>query len=117
MARIRVQRIEKELLRLISNTVTYKLRDKNLAFVSITRIRVSNDLSDVKVYFSHYSDTDHDVVLEALTKSTGFIKKEIAAAKFLRMIPEITFFYDTTEDNARDLEEIFDRIEAEKEKQ
>lgn len=34
MPRVRVQRFEKELLKLISNTINLKLRDKHLEFVS-----------------------------------------------------------------------------------
>ncbi len=116
MTRIRVQRIEKELLRIISNTINFKLRDKYLKFITITRIRISNDLSNVRVYYTHMEDSDRENVQEALTKSTGFIKRELASAKFLRIIPEILFHYDTIEQESRKLDKIFDIIKAEKEK-
>lgn len=113
MARIRIQRLESELLKLISTAVSFKLRDKNLAMVTITHIRLSNDLSHCRIYYSHLDNNNKDAVATAFIKSAGFIKREIAAAKFMRIIPELSFEYDTTGEEARHLDELFTRIHNE----
>lgn len=113
MARIRIQRLESELLKLISTAVSFKLRDKNLAMVTITHIRLSNDLSHCRIYYSHLDNNNKDAVATAFIKSAGFIKREIAAAKFMRIIPELSFEYDTTGEEARHLDELFARIHNE----
>jgi len=116
MVRIRIQRLEKELLKFINNIVTYKLRDKNLEWVSISAVKLSNDISHAKIYFTFLGEKSPQNILETLTKSSGFIKKEIAAAKFLRQIPELIFLPDDLEKNAQNLDKIFAKIHAEKEK-
>ncbi|MCF7911321.1 MAG: 30S ribosome-binding factor RbfA [Candidatus Cloacimonetes bacterium] len=115
MPSIRIQRFEKELLKLMSRVVSYKLRDKNLAWVSITRVKLSPDLSYARVYFTHITNTSHEKVLDALKRCTGVIKHEIASAKMMRVIPDITFFYDDLEERADQLEEIFQKIHQEEE--
>ena len=113
MTRIRIQRLESELLKLISTVVNFKLRDKNLAMVTVTHIRLSNDLSQCRIYYSHLDLNNKNAVATAFKKSAGFIKREIAAAKFMRIIPELSFEYDTTEEKARHLEDLFSRIHNE----
>jgi ribosome-binding factor A len=113
MPRIRVQRFEKELLKLISKTINYKLRDKYLDFVTITEVKLTNDLSQAKVYYSHLSEYALEDIQKALEKSTGMIKQSIAELKLMRRIPEIIFIFDEVEENARKLDEIFTQIKTE----
>ena len=116
MAKIRIQRLEKELLRILSSKINYKLRDKYLQFVTITEIKLSNDMSHARIYYSHLDQYPDEKVQQALTRSTGFLKKEIAYAKLMRVIPELTFIYDQVEEQARNIEEIFARIKSENNK-
>jgi len=113
MARIRIKRLESELFKLISTTVSFKLRDSHLAMVTITGVRLSNELSYLRIFFSHFDETSTEDVLRSLQRSSGFLKNEIAKAKFMRKIPELSFEYDKLEENARDLDKIFAKIEAE----
>lgn len=113
MGSIRVQRLEKELLKLISNVLSFKMRDKRLHFVTVTQVKLSPDFSHCKIFFSHMSDYSHEVVLKALIKSSGFIKREIASMKFMRIIPEITFVFDKESEKVRRLDDIFAKINSE----
>jgi ribosome-binding factor A len=115
MPSIRIQRFEKELLKLISKVVSFKLGNKDLDWVSISRVKLSPDLSYAKIYFTHMSDKPHEKVKQSLTRCSGIIKQEIASAKMMRIIPEITFYYDDLEEKADHLEDIFRKIHQEKE--
>lgn len=117
MARIRIQRMEKELTKIISNTLLFKIRDKNLQSVTITSVKLTNDMSLLKVYFTHLGQESDKKVLAAINRSSGFIKKQIAEAKLMRRIPEIQFYYDKIAEKAHKLEDIFSQIEAEKEEE
>jgi len=114
MARIRIKRLESELFKLLSSTISFKLRDNNLTMVTVTGVKLSNDLSYLRIFFSHFDNTKTEHVLKSLQKSSGFLKNEIAKAKFMRKIPEIIFEYDKLEEDARDLDKIFAKIRAEK---
>ena len=113
MPSIRIQRMEKELLKLFNNVINYKLRDKNLQWVSISEVKLSKDLSHARIYFTFLNKGSKKKIEQVLTKSSGFFKKEIASSKLLRVIPELSFFYDDLEENARHLEDIFAKIHAE----
>ena len=114
MPRIRIQRFEKELLKLISNTINLKLRDKHFEFVTITAVKLTNDLSHAKIFFSHMNKYKDAEIQKALNKSSGAIKKAIAEMKLMRKIPDLVFSYDKVEDNARKIDQIFERIRSEK---
>jgi len=113
MARIRVQRLESELFKLISSIVTFQLRNKNLQMVTIKAIRLSNDLSYAKIFFSTLQDEKKEIVLNALRKSKGFFKKQIAIANIMRIVPELSFEYDEVDEKARKLDDIFAKIHSE----
>ena len=107
--------MEKELTKIISNTLLFKIRDKNLQSVTITSVKLTNDLSLLKVYFTHLGPESDKKVLAAINRSSGFIKKQIAEAKMMRRIPEIIFYYDEIAEKAHKLEDIFTQLKAEKE--
>ena len=64
MARIRIQRLEKELTKLISNTILLKLRDKKIQSVTITSVSLTNDMSLLKIYFTHLGKESDKKVLD-----------------------------------------------------
>lgn len=111
---IRKKRIEKELLKLISNTIEFKMRDKRLSLVSIVDIKITDDLSYANIYYRQLPPRNHKETEKAFAGASGFIKNEIAKAKILRTIPELRFFYDDTEDKAEKIEEILKKIHKEK---
>ncbi len=107
MSAIRIQRLEKELIKLISITLNTKMRDPRLQWITITGITLSKDLHYARIFISHYNNkASHKKILELLTKASGFIKKEIAGAKLMRTIPEISFLYDDTEDKAAHMDKL-----------
>ena len=115
MASIRIQRLEKELIKLFNIVLTNKIRDKKLSWVSITGVRVTPDMQYAKVYFSFLeAGASQHTIQKILTKSSGFFKKEIAAAHIMRTIPDISFFYDETEESARRIDQLLNQISKEK---
>lgn len=70
-------------------------------------------MSLAKIYFTQYDKLADAVVQDTLQRSSGAIKKEIAAAKLMRTIPNLKFVYDELEENARHLEDIFAQIRSE----
>lgn len=101
----RIPRLQEELKKLFNLSIQQKLRDPALQWVNITEVLLSKDLRHAKLYFTHYNNpASHEAIREQLTKSSGFFKKQIAGARMMRTIPELTFFYDETEDRAEKVE-------------
>jgi ribosome-binding factor A len=105
--------MEKELLKLISSALTLRMRDQHLANVTITAVRLSPDFSTAKIYFTDFSEYELEIVGNALVKSTGFFKNEIAKTKMMRTIPELIFCFDEAEERAKKLDLLFEKIKEE----
>ncbi|MBW6516149.1 MAG: 30S ribosome-binding factor RbfA [Candidatus Cloacimonetes bacterium] len=113
----RMARLEKEILRILNNALVNKINDQRLQWVTITEVELTPDLQLAKIYFSKLNDEKDDTeYLPILTKASGFLKKEIAAAHILRRIPEIRFFYDDTGNRARKIESLLDKLSDEDKK-
>ena len=101
MKNYRIPRLQSELKKLFNTALSQKLNDPKLAWVQITDVVISKDLHYAKLYFSHYNNpASHEQIRELLMKSSGFFKKQIAGAQIMRTIPELSFYYDDTEDRA-----------------
>ncbi len=68
--------------------------------VSITRVRVSPDLSYAKIYISIFPSANHDEVLNGITGHSHKIRFDLGhkVRSQLRIVPEIAFFIDDSLD-------------------
>ncbi len=82
------------------------------AFVTVTRVLITPDLSLAKLYVSIYNTEDKKQVLSALEKSIKSLKHALAyrIKKHVRRIPEIAIYLDETLDEMYKLNEIFDNL-------
>ncbi|HNZ06867.1 MAG: 30S ribosome-binding factor RbfA [Candidatus Cloacimonetes bacterium] len=111
MKSFRVPRLQEELKKMFNIILSQKLRDPKLAWVNVTDVVISKDLRYAKVYFSHYNNPgDHQEIRDLLYKTSGFFKKQIAGAHLMRTIPELSFYYDDTEDRAAKVDALLTRI-------
>ena len=105
MKSYRIPRLQEELRKIMNITLTTKINDPSLAWVTITDVVLSRDLKYAKLYFSHYNNpASHENIRERLIKTSGYLKKQIAGAHIMRTIPELSFYYDDTEDRAARVE-------------
>ena len=90
----RMNRVEEELKREISNIINYELNNSNITgMVSVTKVKVTPDFRFAKVYVSMIN-SNKKKTLAALKKSAGFIRTEIAHKINLRTTPELVFEFD-----------------------
>jgi ribosome-binding factor A len=68
--------------------------------ISITKVRVSPDLSFAKIYISIYPSAGQDDVLRAIQEHSSKIRFEMGqkVRRQLRIVPEIVFFIDDSLD-------------------
>jgi len=85
------------------------------AFVTVTNVKVTSDLTLVRFYLSIYNAENPDEVVERITEHKHEIKHRLAEAlrHNLRRIPEIEFFRDDTLDYVFKMEEVFKKINEE----
>jgi ribosome-binding factor A len=105
MKSFRLERLQNEIKKILNSALSTKLNDPRLDWVIISEVIISKDLNYLKVYYCHYNNPlKHEQIKEILIKASGFFKKQIAGAKLMRTIPEISFFYDETEERAAKVE-------------
>ena len=86
----------------ISNIIQSFFRDKTRSnfLVSITKVKVSQDLSVSKIYLSVFPSVNNISVLDILNKNKFDIKNKLSSLvkNQLRIIPEISFYIDDSLD-------------------
>ena len=107
---IKIERISDALIEQISYIVSNKVKNKDINFVTITDVKVSNDLGFAKVYFTVLDDSKIDITLKALKEASGFIRHELRDRIDIRQIPELTFVYDESINEAKKIEDIIEKI-------
>lgn len=81
-------------------------------FVTIADVKMSPDLGVAKIYISMMLAKDKQQTLEKLNTRKGEIRKALGEniRKQVRVIPELIFFIDETEENAYKLEELLKNL-------
>jgi len=82
------------------------------AFITITNVVVTSDLTLARFYLSIYNADNADNVVKKFTEHKYELKKHLANAlrHHLRRIPELEFFRDDTLDYVQRIEEVFKKI-------
>lgn len=110
---VKIDRLNNMFVEEISNIIHNEVKDKNIDFVTITDVRITNDLSFAKVYITTL-DNDREKVLNALNKARGFIRTKLSESIEIRKMPEIHFVYDESIEYGKKIEDIIERINNEK---
>lgn len=106
---IRNQRINAIFAREINHILTFEIKNPDINLVSVSEVKVSNDLSIAKVFVSLLNKETIGSTMQALNNSKGFIKTNLAKKLNIRKIPELNFIYDDTLDKAKRIEDIINK--------
>ena len=98
----RQKKVSTLLLKDLSNIVQEFFREKTRVnfLISITKVKVSVDLSSAKIYTSVFPSSSSQKAMELLEKNFFEIKKRLSflVKNQLRVVPEIQFFIDDSLD-------------------
>jgi ribosome-binding factor A len=93
----RLEKVNEELKREISEIVQYKLKDPRLGLVTITQVEITPDLRIAKVYFSVLGSVQEEAKAEqGLQSSAGYVRKLVGEVIKMRYTPELIFKLDKT---------------------
>ena len=91
----RMDRINEEFKREISNIINYKLKNSNITgLISVTSVKVTPNLEQARVMVSIMNAKSTKNTLAALKKASGYIRTELAKTINLRITPELIFILD-----------------------
>ena len=101
----------------ISEIVGFELEDPRVAMVTVTEVRLSDNLRDARVYVLVEGTEDEATkALAALRHAAPYVRKQLGFALSLRHTPEIHFVRDTVEEQAARVDQLLQEIGHEQQK-
>jgi ribosome-binding factor A len=110
----KLQRINSDILRILSIAINQKIQDDEIYGVSILDVSVSADLSlcRVSVSVDAVEESDQMRVVDALNSACGFLRSEIAHNMSIKNTPALRFSLDKGKANALRVEELLKQIKS-----
>lgn len=108
---IKIDRLNNIFVEQISQILKTEIKDERIHFVTVTAVKITNDLSFAKVYVTILDDSLRDSMLKQLNKASNFIERELSKRVEIRKMPNITFVYDESIEYATNIENIIESIE------
>ena len=110
----RPERVADTLREEITQIVGYELEDPRVAMVTVTDVKVSDDLRDASVYVTIAGDEKESLTaMKALRHAAPYVRRALGFALSLRHTPELHFVRDTVEEQGARVDELLHKIEKE----
>jgi ribosome-binding factor A len=97
--------------RVIASSIEFELHDPRLANVTVTEVRVTNDLQLARVFWTQLGDSEHSQgerkrATQALEQAKGRLRSHVGSRAGLRLTPVLEFHYDEIPSEATEIEDI-----------
>ena len=104
-------RVSELIKRELSEILAQKMRDPRVKSVSITSVKVSDDLKIAKIYYRVFgNDEQKENTKLGLENGKSFLRSEIGSRLELRYVPDLVFFYDVGLEHAEHIDSLLERI-------
>ena len=95
----------------ISRLLIKGVKDPRVGFVTVTGVKVTDDLRVATVYFSVIgTDEDRKGAEAGLNSARGFVRREVGKILRMRYVPDIIFKYDESVVYGSHIESILKQI-------
>jgi ribosome-binding factor A len=109
----RPERIADTLREEITQIVGYELEDPRLTMVTVTDVRVADDLRDASVFVTVQGDEhEHEAAMLALRHAAPYVRRQLGFSLNLRHTPALHFIRDTVEEQAERVDALLGKIET-----
>ncbi|MDO4913191.1 MAG: 30S ribosome-binding factor RbfA [Bifidobacteriaceae bacterium] len=107
----RAARIAALIQRVIASSIETHLHDKRLKNVTITEVRVTNDLQHARIFWTQLGhegreDGERNRAKQALEQAKGRLRTLVGTKAGLRLTPQLHFVYDDVPGEATEIEDI-----------
>ena len=104
------ERVSSDLWKELSNILLTESKDEDFKTVTITHVKVTNDLSYAKIYFTALDDKNIKKIEKDLNNASGYFRTMLASRLDIRHTPELKFIYDESIEYAKKIEGIIKEI-------
>lgn len=107
----RAQRVAEQIRRTVADIISRQVHDMNKAFISLTAVKLSPDLSIAKIYITTLVTGDaRQSALANLNDASSFLRGELSQKVNLRQTPKLIFVYDESIEHGSAMEKLIDGI-------
>lgn len=107
----RTARLGEQIRQDLTDLLVRQVRDPGIGFVTLTRVRVTEDLQQARVFYTTLGEgVDAQKTARALERATPYLRRALAARLRLRRVPELTFAVDVSIANQARVEELLEQI-------
>ena len=98
----------------VSQIVGYELEDPRVDRVTVTDVRVTENLRDASVFImAEGTEAEKADAMKALQKAAPYVRRQLGIALNLKYTPELHFVRDTVEEAAARVEALLSEIKTE----
>jgi ribosome-binding factor A len=109
----RTARVADQIRSEIASMLARDVHDPGIGFVTITRVSVTPDLQQARVYYTALGDeTARRNTQRALTRAAPFLRRQIGSRLRLKRTPEIELHYDESIAGQDRIERLLNEIHA-----
>jgi ribosome-binding factor A len=109
----RPSRVADQLRAELADLLAREVHDPGLGFVTLTRVQVSADLQQARVFYTVLGDERARRGSErAIGRATPFLRRQIGARLRLKRTPELHFVYDEAIAGQDRIEQLIEEIHA-----
>lgn len=102
----RARRLADRIKVVVAETLDKQIKDPRLGFVTITDVRVTNDLQHSTVFYTVYGDEEEKSgTAAALASARGVLRSEVGKQTQVRLTPTVEFVLDGVPEAASRIDE------------
>jgi ribosome-binding factor A len=91
----RVERVAEQIREEVSQILSTEVADPGIGLVTVTRVKVTADLSLARIYWTTMGDAaQRKQTAKALARAAGFVRHLLSERVSLRRSPEVQFLFD-----------------------
>ena len=112
MSSIKLERIENQIRREVSNILQNEVKNSKFGFVTVTDVEVTSDYSFANIYVSFLNTKELAAQdrLDEINRVKGFVRSKLAKRLSIRKTPELIFKIDDSIDQGNRIDEIIAQI-------
>jgi ribosome-binding factor A len=109
----RTDRVADQIRSELGSLLARDVHDPGVGFVTITRVRMSPDLQQARIFYTALGDdTARANTRRALERAAPFLRRQIGSRLRLKRVPELTFLFDESIAGQDRIERLLNELHA-----
>ncbi len=110
----RARRVADQIQRELPELIRQEVKDPRVGMLTITEVEVTRDMEHAKVFFTTLGGAaEHEACLQGLQRASGFLRSQLSHRMQLRVVPKLSFVYDSSVERGMELSRLIESAIAE----